>query len=121
MIFKLTILYFSSAIIHYFDPLFSFISDEIINVIKFIFEWNYRKVNRADSNIKFEVKHMEVPDQSRGDCGIFMVAFFRMMLMDGKIGYFSSQDAELLRRDTAELLRTQVINDGVELPDLQFD
>jgi len=75
----------------------------------------------SSSNMVFEIIQMEVPDQSSGDCGVFMIEFFRMLLIDGKIGNFSGLDATNSRKDIAEILRTQVINDGVELPDLQFE
>lgn len=113
-------LFLFSVSLYYYDSAFQFVVYEIIEVIKFFFGWQFRKNNAIDI-LKFKIIRVTTPAQSEGDCGIFVIAFFKMLILNGQLSNFTGSEATQLRKDMAYILRTKVIDKDAKLPELIFD
>jgi len=95
---------------------------EIIIIMQYFFNRQYELQNNgAKSQLKFKLCSMEVPKQSYGDCGIFVIAYFTMLLSRGEIGQnFFLEDVINLRKAISKIMRYQVVKEGLILPELDF-
>lgn len=95
---------------------------EIIIIVQLFFNRQYELQNNgARSRLKFKLCRMQVPKQTYGDCGIFVIAYFTMLLSRGEIGQiFFLEDVIKLRKTISKIMRDQVVKEGLILPKLDF-
>ena len=68
-------------------------------------------------NLKFILEIVEVPAQTDGDCGPFMLGFFKQLLVYRQIKGFSGKDALQLRKTIAGIIVNHAVVNA-QFPDI---
>ncbi|CAG9802133.1 unnamed protein product [Chironomus riparius] len=103
----------------YIDPLFHEPPKNALEVMKLFFNRQNELREKPLQNLKFILEVIEVPPQTDGDCGPFMLGFFKQLLIHKQIKSFTGKDALELRKTVAGIVVNHAVKNA-QFPDIFY-